>query len=570
MRFDDSLETVLAADMATPFGAQSAWRQLTDLIGRRRAAPLPEAIARLRAIRATVPVAVRAASARSVAFGDPPAGLVRLFADDQPAIAAPVLHTARLSDGEWLAMLADLPTASRALLRERRDLSPDVARALSAFGSADFALPVPAGDLSADPVSHDHGTPIADAPAMPSGGERGPFAPVEAVEPMPPSVPADEPAGSLPKGPFRIADLVARIDAYQRDRAPGRPARPIAAHGAPLASFRFETDADGVIRWVEGAPREPLIGLALGKAAIRVDAIVTGAFRRRQAFDSARMVVAGHSAVAGDWQVSAAPAFDQATGRFTGLRGVARRPRADERAEPRGAATIPPDALRQLVHELRTPTNAISGFAEMIEAQVLGPAPEEYRARAGTIRHDVRDLLTVIDDVDTAARIEQHALPLTPERVAAFRLLDQVVADLTPLSAECGSSLDIHMLEPDLAVVGDAAAVRRVTARLFAAMVAVTGPGERIAVDATRDGAMACIAIDRPSAFAGLSAEALLTLDSDEGSALHGVLLGIGFTLRLVRNLAAELGGSLTIDDRRLTLRLPLALDRTVEQQSSN
>ena len=568
MRFDDSLETVLAADMATPFGAQSAWRQLTDLIGRRRATPSPEAMARLRAIRATVPVAIRAASARSVAFGDPPAGLVHLFADDQPAIAAPVLRTARLSDAEWLTMLADLPTASRALLRERRDLSPDVARALSAFGSADFALPLPVGGVPTDSVSGDHDAPAVDATFLLSESQPVPVA--AAIEPTPAPVPVDAPAAPPAKGPFRISDLVARIDAYQRDREHDRPVRPVAARDAPVDSFRFETDPDGTIRWVEGAPREPLIGVALGKAAIRVDAIVTGAFRRRQAFDSARMVVAGHSAVAGDWQVSAAPAFDPATGRFTGLRGVARRPRADERAEPRGASAIPPDALRQLVHELRTPTNAISGFAEMIEAQVLGPVPDEYRARAGTIRHDVRDLLTVIDDVDTAARIEQHALPLTPERVAAFRLLEQVVADLTPLSAECGSSLDIHMLEPDLTIVGDAAAVRRVTARLFAAMVAATGPGERIAVDAMRDGAMASIAIDRPSAFAGLSAEALLTLDSDEGSALHGVLLGIGFTLRLVRNLAAELGGSLTIGDRRLTLQLPLALDRSVEQQSSN
>ena len=81
LRFDDSLDTVLGADMATPFGAQSAWRQLTDLIGRRRAADLPEAIARLRSIRALVPPQVRAASARSLAFAMPPADLVRLSLD---------------------------------------------------------------------------------------------------------------------------------------------------------------------------------------------------------------------------------------------------------------------------------------------------------------------------------------------------------------------------------------------------------------------------------------------------------------------------------------------------------
>ena len=57
--------------------------------------------------------------------------------------------------------------------------------------------------------------------------------------------------------------------------------------------------------------------------------------------------------------------------------GTARRPRTDERAEPsRPAPATPADSLRQLVHELRTPTNAIAGFAEMIETQILGPVPE--------------------------------------------------------------------------------------------------------------------------------------------------------------------------------------------------
>ena len=50
----------------------------------------------------------------------------------------------------------------------------------------------------------------------------------------------------------------------------------------------------------------------------------------------------------------------------------------------------------------------------MIEAQILGPAPDEYRERAGAIRHDTRGLLAAIDDVDTAARIEQDALVLRP------------------------------------------------------------------------------------------------------------------------------------------------------------
>src|SRR3546814_5933795 len=101
--------------------------------------------------------------------------------------------------------------------------------------------------------------------------------------------------------------------------------------------------------------------------------------------------------------------------RFAGYRGTARRPRADESAAPRTAGIVP-DSLRQLVHELRTPTSAIAGFAEMIEAEILGPVADPYRDRAAAIRRQARDLLVAIEDLDTAARLESRALDLRPAR----------------------------------------------------------------------------------------------------------------------------------------------------------
>ncbi|MCP4617131.1 MAG: sensor histidine kinase, partial [Bradyrhizobium sp.] len=83
MRFDDTLETVLASDLGSPYGVQSAWRQLVDLIGRRRAAAGNRAMGVLRTIRESVPVPVRAASARALEHADPPPPLVRLFALDE-------------------------------------------------------------------------------------------------------------------------------------------------------------------------------------------------------------------------------------------------------------------------------------------------------------------------------------------------------------------------------------------------------------------------------------------------------------------------------------------------------
>ncbi|WP_447406240.1 hypothetical protein, partial [Clostridium perfringens] len=88
------------------------------------------AMARLRALRANVPVEVRAASGRALAFATPPAALVRFLAEDVLAVSAPVLRIATLDAEDWLAMLPALTPEARAVLRHRRDLPAAVVRGL--------------------------------------------------------------------------------------------------------------------------------------------------------------------------------------------------------------------------------------------------------------------------------------------------------------------------------------------------------------------------------------------------------------------------------------------------------
>lgn len=569
VRFDDSLATVLAADASTGLGAQAAWRQLVDLAGRGRIAIDADVIARLGSLREVVPQSVRAASARALAFARPDAALVGFFAEDVLPVAAPVLRTATLADADWLTLLPRLGPPARAVLRGRRDLSDAVVRGLEALGAVDFTLtdasPRAANDV-APPVTEAPASPfvepdLPDAPLSPS-----PFValadvarglPVVAAALREVDLPELDVAAPAPSR-FEIADIVARIDAFQRDREP----TPVAV-AAPRDAFRFATDATGTVRWVEGVSRAALAGLSLASARpqglAQVDGGVAGAVRRRQRFADARLEVGGQSDAAGSWRIAGVPDFDPATGRFTGYRGSARRPARHERAEAVGKAGS--DQLRQLVHELRTPANAVSGFAEMIEAQLLGPVADPYRARAGAIRGQAETLLAAIEDLDTAARIEGGALDLRPDAVAMAPLIDRIVGELQPLARSRGA-----VLAPGgerVTVLADPRAAERLVARLLAALVAVAGEGERVGIAVARRGAEAVLSFTRPRALGTGGEDALFAFDEQMED---GPALGIGFTLRLVRNLAAELGGALAIDGDVLTLRLPLALDRPVER----
>ena len=622
MRFDDSLKTILAADMATGFGAQSAWRQLVDLMGRGRAAVDEPAIARLRLLRQAVPVEVRAASARALAFARPDANLVGFFAEDALAIAAPVLRTATLESDEWLAILPRLTPASRSVLRHRRDLPAEVQRGLQSFGPVDFVLPQPDASVEAKPTLAEPiaGEPIAAEPVLAEEppvveepvadmGDPPPIdtPPATAPEPSPYSAPLSEtpfmalgavarglpfvaeafrhaklaeielpvvePTGPAPADRFEISDLVARIEAFNRDRIVDAATPTPAA--AEIESFRFETDAQGIIRMVDGVARSALVGVSLAYAAqqgeAHLDGVAAGAFRRRSRFSDARLEVGGLSDAFGSWWLSGVPAFEHASGRFIGFRGTARRPRRDETAAPAKLASSPvADSLRQLVHELRTPTNAIAGFAELIETQLLGPVSPTYRDRATAIRTQAGDLLAAIDDLDTAARIEGHALDLRPTMVPVRALLDRVTKDLQPLATLRGASLSTAMPAGDCDILGDDRAVERLVGRLLAALVSAGRQGEQLGIVVRPVADTITIEFDRPAALAAHATDVLLSIDAEQESD-GAPLLGTGFALRLAQNLAVELGGVLTIGAERLTLQLPAAdvveAERTADDQ---
>lgn len=538
MRFDDSLATVLAADSGSVVGAAAAWRQLCDLVGRRRVPDVDAAIARLRDLRARVPAAVRGASGRALIWAEPPAALVALFAEDDLPIAAPVLRTARLNAPDWLALLPALSPAARSVLRHRRDLPGEVMRGLDSFGSTDFVL-----GHDALPVA----PPVTATPALPL--------PAQHVAPVPAPAPVVEPTSPG----FEIADVMARIDAFRRDR----PVEPATLSLARADLFQFHTDAGGTVRWIEGVARTPLVGLRLATDArqglARLDKRV--AVARREAFRDVTLRVTGDTSAAGSWRLAGEPRFDGAAGRFTGYGGIGRRV-AD--AVPPSSAS---DTLRQLVHELRTPANAMSGFAELIGTELLGPVPPVYRERAELILRQSSGLTGAIDDLDAAARLEGDALDLRPCPVDLVPLLTQALAALAPLATARGVVLTTHM-PPHAEGLGDLRAVHALVDRLLAVAVSAAEPGERIHAQLVTKLRSIRLHVTRPRALAAVDDAALLAIDADQGGD-DALPLGVGFTLRLVRGLAAASGGSLTIAADRLTLRLPAPVTAAMEQAAA-
>lgn len=539
MRFDDKLATVLAQPLDTASRRAAAWRQVVDVLAQQRSATGDalsyEAYDLVRHLRADVPLHIRAEAACAIAGRRLSPDLVALMAEEPPSVSGPLIGSVRLEPDEWLKLLPRLSPTARSLLRHRRDLGPAVMKGLASFGASDFVL-----------ASTPH-------PGVP--------------EPRDVAQPDTEAA--LTAGESQIRDLLARIKAYRESARPPQPL-PVAEEEAvpPAEDFRFETGPDGIILWVEGAPRGPLIGATIAIAAGRdagVDGHAAGAYRRRAPFRDARLTVAAGGPVAGEWRISGVPFFDPRDGRFTGYRGTARRPRAGETAGPVAevglyGSGLAPDSLRQLVHELRTPLNAIVGFAEMIEHQILGPAASGYRSRAGDIIAQGRRLLAAVDDLDMAARIQSQRAARVETPVDTATLLKRLHADYEPVAAERGVRLDFRIATGLPPAGADPVAAERMFARLLAATIGLAEAGEAIAVTLDRvngDGPLR-LSVVRPRLLRNRDEDALLDPGySPEGDWPDAPVLGLGFALRLVRNLASSAGGSLEIQPDAFVLRLP-------------
>jgi len=514
VRFDDRLLTVLSQPAGDRHDAAVRWRQLVDLVARAGTESASPVVARaldtIRAEAAEIDEDLRSAAARAVAGRPLPIGLLEYLVSDRLSVSAPVLAAATLDPAQWRALL---PLADDETRQFIETLHPQAFRPAKAESP-----PAP--------------QPVGTAPVQ-----------------------ASEKQTDRPPGPS-LSDVVARIERRRRSREAQRSAVAAAGPQEAPALFRWECGPSGEIAWVEGAPRGALIGRSIARVqdaeSDRVDEEVVRAFARRAPFRDADMKVGGEGLVAGAWKISGLPAFDPTDGRFAGYRGVAQRDTSPPLGRQESAVDMlsDPDSLRELVHEIKTPLNAIIGFAEIIQGQYLGPADHRYRERAGEIVGEARLLLGAIDDLDFAAKV--HSTGSGSRRVDFARLIESVRDTIGKAATERGVEIEfstrsgecIAALEPEIA--------DRLIGRFSEAVIDRAGRGDQLRISVEQNEDDCRIAISRPAAFVNLSDALLFDGAAPGAAAADGY--SAGFALRLVRGLARIGGGDLITTSTSLAL----------------
>lgn len=484
------MRTVLAQPASDPHDRAVRWRQLVELVARARSDTdgdqVGQAIAAIREDSERVDDRVRTAAALAVSAHAIPVDLVATFAADRIAIAAPVLASARLTASEWKQVSAAASDECRDFIASMRS-------------------------------------------------EQEPAATEQQREPERP-VPT-------------ISDVVARIERLRQSRE-GESAAPAAEQQPDEVPrlFRWECNESGEIEWVEGAPRGALVGQSIAHAGLDggVDRSVERAFAARTPFHEGVLELAGGGATAGTWKITGVPAFEPASGRFAGYRGVAKRPGAGS-PKPGRAPVADPHSLRELAHEIKTPLNAIIGFAEIISGEYLGPAESRYRERAGDIVDQARLLLAAVEDLDFAAKLRSN------EGSSAAELSDCVALAWDHIEREAqahGVSVSVAGGEEPARCALNPELTQRLVERFSLAVIGCAGDGEALTFRFRSEAQFCALEVNRPARLEGMD----LRPDRNRRAGDYAAL-----PLRMVLGLARTAGGDLEADGDQLVLRLPKA-----------
>ncbi len=353
-----------------------------------------------------------------------------------------------------------------------------------------------------------------------------------------PQVPAIAESAAVPQSWTWECDPQLRMVALRA--AADAPPLPAGWEGRSLSElFELQPDADG---------RFPVLR----------------ALARQSRFDGQRVRAAATMTLSGE------ASFD-ATGRFTGFRGLAVVADAPVSAEPTTAAarvdpafgSLPlsdPQFGRRIDGALRGPLSRIIATAETISGQFDGPIRADYARYAGDIAHAGRHLLGLVDDLADLQNIERPGFKAARDEIDLGDLARRAVGLLGMKAEEKGIRIDAPRTDDKMPATGEFRRVLQVLLNLLGNAIRYSPEDSLIWIRVNREGDRAMVTVADQGQGIDAEQQAVVFEKFERlGRTDSG---GSGLGLYIARRLARAMDGELTVDSApgqgaRFTLSLP-------------
>ncbi|MDO9166533.1 MAG: PAS domain S-box protein, partial [Rhodoferax sp.] len=209
------------------------------------------------------------------------------------------------------------------------------------------------------------------------------------------------------------------------------------------------------------------------------------------------------------------------------------------------------DFLSSMSHELRSPLNAILGFAQLMESGSPPPTPTQ-QASIGQILQAGWYLLELINEILDLALIESGKLSLSLEPISLPEVLLDCQAMIEPQAQKGGIRISFPQSDRQCFVTADRTRLKQVLVNLLSNAIKYNRSGGTVdvtchAVTAQR------LRISVQDSGEGLSADKLVQLFQSfnrlgrEAGAEQGTGIGLVVSKRLVELMAGEIGAQSTV-----------------------
>ena len=162
--------------------------------------------------------------------------------------------------------------------------------------------------------------------------------------------------------------------------------------------------------------------------------------------------------------------------------------------------------LSVVSHELRTPMNAIIGFSEILQKELLGPlGTEKYVEYANDIFSSAQHLLSLINDLLDMSKVDAGKWRLKTNNIDVGDFIRSCCRLIAEQAISRRMKVDIDVPEARVVARVDERAIRQVLLNLLSNAIKFTGDGGQLRVAAAVDGDMLMVSVSDNGV--GISAE---------------------------------------------------------------
>jgi PAS domain S-box-containing protein len=246
------------------------------------------------------------------------------------------------------------------------------------------------------------------------------------------------------------------------------------------------------------------------------------------------------------------------------------------RVEAERANRVKDEFLATLSHELRSPLNAIHGWARLAAGHVTEDSPPTLRRALEVIDRNVALQLRLITDLLDISRFGHGKMSIQHEQVDAAAVVGSVIDSLRPDAAARQIQVTPRIMTAETFVSGDASRLEQVVRNVLANALKFTPRGGEVTVSLEAVGSQLEIAVADNGE--GIAAEFLPQVfdrfrQADATTTRrHG---GLGLGLAVARHLVEAHGGQITAESpgvgrgATFRIRLPLAEASPVQATSA-